>query len=118
NFDNADTSGLGHAADGRPEQWYAPAEKVLPGWRLYFGSDIWTVINVNEVPDFTANYATLGDRQEFGDPVDVTTGTPWYALALNQATKDSPPWNLEQTGTIPGDTSFLTYRSYGDSLEV
>src|SRR5438128_2606218 len=106
-FDDADITGLYRDANGRPHGQAISSEKALPGWSLYFGQQLWSVINVNDPPIFVpANDATLGDGQLFGDPVDETSAEPRLALRLMRTNSDSPLFILEQSGTIPADTHF------------
>lgn len=103
-FDEADISNLrDHSGD--------PA-KVLPGWNLYLGRERQRFVYVNPLlPPPEDIYAELGDYQHF-------TAEGKYVLHFIRLDRNGPVWSLEQTGTIPPKTKFLTYRSAGFAMEV
>lgn len=105
-FDEVDLSGLPTDGTGDPKL-------VLPGWSLLRGGEPYGVVYVNQLLLDNWDYDELGDYHQFGDLAEGK-----YGLYLVRRDDSSPVWSLEQTGTIPVGTKYLTYRSGYYYMEV
>lgn len=106
-FDGADQTG--------PPPVPADAAAFLPGWTLYLGGEPHDAVYVNPtlLPP-GGNYAVLGNGREFGGR--PTEGK--FALRFVRSDPFAPVWKLEQIGTIPTSTKFLTYRCFDFGMQV
>lgn len=114
-FDEADTTALPRPTGG--PRGPADVAQVLPGWNLYLGGERTGMIDVNPALLEGGNHAVLGDGRTGSTPsFPVVEGQ--FALLLERSDPFAPVWSLEQTGTIPPGTEFLTYRCRSFGMEV
>jgi hypothetical protein len=109
-FEEADTAGIPVNGNSVPVGTGEVA-KVMPGWRLTFGTNLIPEINVNLVSDNTL--AVLGGGTVFG-----AFPEGHFALRIGRGITNSPLWTLQQTGMVPAGTMFLVYRVLGKALEL
>jgi hypothetical protein len=93
--------------------------KALPGWTVYSDSTPQEVLYANESFDPSVEYVTIADYQHSSGVAEDSSGFQGGLTIILQRTKpESLSWRLEQTGTVPPDARFLTYRNWQCEMQV
>jgi hypothetical protein len=111
-FEDADTEALPVDGSGMP-YGFGPIDKLLPGWTLYHGTNLFNGLYVNEHFDPSFDLAQLGGGGVLGPVVEGR-----FALELFRADTNSLTWIIEQTGTVPPDAQFLAFRTVFNPMQV
>jgi hypothetical protein len=103
NTNNLDISGeAGFTAD------------LLPGWSLYQGSTLLTMMYFNDAPD--SGSATLLDRN--GPRANVYPPEGSFELYFDRTLQGTVPYSLLQRGDVPQDSRYLRLRYGRYSFQV
>jgi hypothetical protein len=90
---------------------------LLPGWTLTHGGDLVTNMTFNLVPA-DVDYAVLYDVFGTGRRVVPYPPEGGSGFALSLGFTHSQPYELTQSGELPGDVRFLSYDVVQDYFEV
>lgn len=114
---NTNTATLFTQPFGQGLTGYGPIGDLLPGWRLYQGTNPVTTVGYNAVSFvWVDGYVTLFSKGEYPQAMFEVDGI--YGLQIVGKLLNQPEFSLAQSGLIPADAKVLYYRYRFSTLLV